>query len=135
MRPGNPEILTCHNFWCDFKTLEKIEECPKCGRIMLSAQTFKMLGWLLVFLGGILAAVGGGAILLLNLSERSISRGMMGKITVYGVLGLLLAVGLSMAAAGLNQAIDGQRNRQFIYVMIGLLVILFVAGNIVTWIT
>ena len=102
---------------------------------MLSAQTFKMLGWLLVFLGGILAAVGGGAILLLNLSERSISRGMMGKITVYGVLGLLLAVGLSMAAAGLNQAIDGQRNRQFIYVMIGLLVILFVAGNIVTWIT
>lgn len=105
------ETLTCHNFWCNYKTNEPLSSCPKCGRPLLTSQTFRLLGWLLMIPGAILAIA--GALLLILAVPRFVG-GMGVKLLVYGTFSLLLAVGLTFMAAGLRQASSGNRSQSLV---------------------
>lgn len=113
------ETLTCHNYWCNYKTNEPLSNCPKCGRQLLTSQTFRFLGWLLMIPGAILAIV--GALLLILAAPRLVG-GMGVKLLVYGIFSLLLLVGLTFMAAGVRQASSGKRSQSLMTLVIVLLI-------------
>ncbi|HEV2762456.1 MAG TPA: hypothetical protein VGV38_05615 [Pyrinomonadaceae bacterium] len=131
--PVTREPRTCHNYWCDYETSEPITRCPKCGRALHTEAQFRQLGWLLVALGGLLAsamaAVMAGAAYLFSkagqpgwtLPEVS---GPWPQVVVFGVTGLVLALGLAFAAAGYTQARTGRRNRPVMNIAIAIVVVL-----------
>jgi len=111
--------LTCHNYWCNYKTNEPLSSCPKCGRPLLTSQTFRLLGWLLIVPGAVLAIAGA---LLLILAAPKLVGGMGVKLLVYAIFGLLLAVGLTFMAAGFRQALSGNRSQSLIAFVLILLI-------------
>jgi hypothetical protein len=113
------ETLTCHNYWCSYRTNESLTNCPKCGRPLLTSQTFRFLGRILTILGAILTIA--GALLLILAAPRLVG-GMGVKLFVYGVFGLLLLVGLTFTAAGIRQALSGKRSQSLMTLVIVLLV-------------
>ena len=113
------ETLTCHNYWCNYKTNEPLSNCPKCGRPLLTTQTFRLLGWLFIVPGAFLAITGA---LLLILAAPKLVAGMGVKLFVYGIFGLLLAVGLTIMAAGFRQALSGNRSQSLIAFVLILLI-------------
>src|SRR5260370_42456574 len=42
---------------CNFETAEPSAHCPQCGRRLVSSRKVRMLGWLLVGLGGFLVVM------------------------------------------------------------------------------
>jgi hypothetical protein len=120
------ETLTCHNYWCNYKTDEPLAACPKCGRPLITAQTFRLLGFVLVFLGGLLAIV--GASLMIFAAPRLVG-GMGIKLFVFSIFGFLFAVGLAIAASGFWQIFFGERSQSLGSVVIVLLIaLLLIAG-------
>ena len=117
------ETRTCHNFWCNYSTNEPLDDCPKCGRQMLTRDAFKGLGVLLAIIGFILG--GGGAALLFFVAPkiRPDARTAI-RIVIWGIFGALLAGGLAILGAGITQAITGRRNQTLISVF---LVVIFLA--------
>jgi hypothetical protein len=113
------KTLTCHNYWCNYRTNEPLSNCPKCGRPLLTSRTFRILGWLLMIPGAMLAIVGA---LLLILAAPRVVGGMGVKLLVYGAFGLLLLVGLTFAAAGARQASSGRRSQSLMTLVIVLLI-------------
>jgi hypothetical protein len=120
-RSGHAGARTCHNYWCNFTTVEALTRCPKCGRPLLSVQVFRLLGLALVFIGGVLAAA--GALLLILVAPRLIG-GTGVKLLIWGLFGMLLAVGLSFMTAGVLQVIFGKRSQQLMTYVIVLLIAL-----------
>jgi hypothetical protein len=125
-QPASYEIRTCHNYWCNYSTNQPLPRCPKCNRALLTAHTFRRLGLALIFIGGILAATGA---LLLIFAAPKLLGGMGVKLFVWSIFALLLAIGLTIMAAGSWQALFGRRNQSLITFMLVLLItILLVAA-------
>ncbi len=121
------ESRTCHSFWCNYTTTEPLTKCPKCGQRLLTADSFRLLGLLLIFLGAILALAGG---LLLIFLMPILLGGIGIKIFVGAVFSFLLASGLAMMAAGFWQGAFGKRSQSLIKILIVLLVALFAIAAI-----
>lgn len=123
-------IRTCHNYWCNFTTREPLKKCPKCARPLLTAQTFRILGFVQAFLGGILA-VGAVGLTILVAPKLSTVKGGTGTIIfILGIFGLLLAVGLTFFSAGIWQAFFGRRNQSLITFVLALLIALALVATI-----
>ena len=138
--PVTREPRTCHNYWCDYETSEPITRCPKCGRALHTEAQFRALGWVLVVLGGgiasVMLAVMAGAAYLFSTAGRPDARlpevtAPWPKLIVFGVTGLVLALGLAFAAAGFSQARTGRRNRPVMNFAIAIVVLLFILYAVV----
>lgn len=118
-QPLLSETRTCHNYWCNYETNQSLSRCPKCGRPLLTAQTYRLLGLALVVLGGILAIAGAS---LLILVAPKVLGGIEVKLLIWGIFGFLLAVGLSIMMAGIWQAWFGKRSQSLVTIVIALLI-------------
>lgn len=113
------ETRTCHNYWCNYTTDQPLSHCPKCRRPLLTAQTYKLLGLALVLLGGLLAIAGAS---LLIFAAPKLVGGIGVKLFVWGVFGLLLAIGLTFVTAGLWQILFGKRSQSLMTIAIALII-------------
>jgi len=120
----------CHRPASDFDA-----RCTRCGGVLRTKTTIRVLGGVLVFLGGFIAAMMAFVALFVYgmLAKNGASR-FNGSETellfVVGIIGLTFVVGLSFALAGVWQIIFGRRNTVIVWVSIGLVVVLFVVGRI-----
>jgi hypothetical protein len=125
--PG--ETRTCHNYWCNYKTDRPLSRCPECGRPLLNAQTYRILGWVLVFIGLLLSIA--GASLLIFAAPKFV--GELGvKLFVWGVFGFLLAVGLTTMTAGFWQALLGERSQSLMKIVVALVIAIMLIVTIGT---
>jgi hypothetical protein len=123
-RAAGGESRTCHNYWCNYTTNESLTRCPKCGRHLITPQTFKLLGWALLFLGGLLALGAVSLTILVAPGLAGVRGGTSGRLFILGVFGFLLAVGLTFMAGGLWQVLSGKRSQSLTTFAIALLIAL-----------
>lgn len=124
----------CHNPNCSFQTHEPLHHCPKCGRPIWTTNQFRAISAVLIFCGLFFIVFGGGLIYALapidnNSSRTRFTGSEARKIFILGIIGVILAFGLSVLAAGLWQVIFGRANRRLIYILLSfLLVLLTIVG-------
>jgi MFS family permease len=111
------------------------KKCVRCGGVVRTKATIRILGVVLVFLGGFISALMAfigmfiyGALMQSNGSRFNGSENEL--LLVVGIIGLTFVVGISFALAGLWQIIFGRRNTIIVWVSIGLVIVLFVVGRI-----
>lgn len=116
------------------------KKCQRCGSVVRTKATIRILGGLLVFLGGFISAMMAfvGLFVFGSLAQTPASR-FNGSETellfVVGIISLTFIVGVSFAFAGLWQIIFGRRNTVIVWVSIGLVIVLFVIGRIFVMMT
>jgi len=121
------EIKICHNPNCGYQTDESLAQCPKCSRPLLTAFQFRLVSSVLIFCGLLLTAGAVALIMLVASYEISEVKGGAATVTfIYGLLGLILALGLSVLAAGSWQVIFGRANARLVYILLTVLLLLLV---------
>ena len=132
VRINSPRSLTapkiCHNPNCSFQTHEPLSKCRKCGRPIWTTNQFRLISSLLIFCGLFFITLGGGLIYAVaridnNSSRTRFTGSEAQKIFILGIFGVMVAVGLSILAAGLWQVIAGRANRRLIYVLLTLFMV------------
>lgn len=122
---------------CGAETNEPLGHCPRCGRRLHKTSTIRGIGWLLVVLGGGLAAFMAWLTLTIRrIVEHSGEPGATTRFTgdasdarlIYAIFGLVLALSLTFVAAGVWQIIYGRRNKKFIFVALILAAVLYAFG-------
>ena len=114
------------------------KRCQRCGGVVRTKATIRILGGVLVFLGGFISVMMVfvalfmyGALMQANGSRFNGSESEL--MFAVGIIGLTFVVGISFALAGLWQIIFGRRNTFIVWVSIGLVIVLFVIGRIFVW--
>jgi hypothetical protein len=104
---------------------------------MRKTSTIRALGWLLVVLGGSLAAFMAWLALFVNrLIAQTDEPGAKARFTgdasdavfIYGIFGLVLALGLAFIVGGVWQIIYGRRNKSVVFVVLVLVALLYWLG-------
>jgi hypothetical protein len=120
----------CHHPAGDFD-----KRCQRCGGVVRTKATIRILGGVLVALGcfvssimALVAVYAYGAVMGMN--GRSFSGTKTDLMFAAGIIGLTFVVGVSFALAGLWQIIFGRRNTFIVWISIGLAIALFVIGQI-----
>ena len=113
------EVAPRKCFSCGFETTSAIRRCPQCNRGLRTVQQVRVTGMALVIIGAGLSA--GMAYLTLVIANimRERDRGLTTAFTgtpheagmIFGILGLVLVIGLTSMSAGLWQVIFGRSNR------------------------
>lgn len=119
-KPSVRKLYTCHKFNCDFETFEPRNKCPKCGFPVYDEQTFRFLGILLCFLGGILTLGGSSLIIFVAPLLRA---NFGATILAYGLFAMLTLMGLATLTGGIKQALTGVKSSSFMTVFVILLVV------------
>lgn len=126
------ELLRCHNFACSCETYEPEKICPMCGRNMLGSQAFRILGGILIFLGILLAGIGGS---LLYFLIPKLPKNDDGRSTVaIAIFVALLAAGLIVITAGVSQTLSGKKNRGLLTAMVVAFGVLLFFAAVARWI-
>ena len=105
---------------CEFETQEKIIQCPRCGRRLISPTVLRTLGGIQLALG--LTLVVGMGILTFNLAPSLLQPGKLDEgmrfsgtrdtgLLILGLFGLVMAFGFTSTVSGLWQIITGRRNK------------------------
>ena len=125
---------------CDFETSEVLAKCPNCGRKLQSAKKVRILGWVLVLLGSVLAIfMGGLGIILAGIIAGTGEPGATTRFTggpevilfTAAVFGLVILFGLVSIAAGAWQIRYGKPNSTLRIMMFVVAVLLFLIGSTV----
>ena len=97
---------------CRFRPRQWVNDCPQCGGVIESPQRVRTMGWVAVVLGVLLSV--GMAALMVVVGGLFRGPGFTGDASmvafVYGVLGLILLLGIASAATGTWQVRRGTRN-------------------------
>lgn len=117
------ELRICRNSECGYQTFELIWTCPKCRRVVLSANEFRIISSLFIPVGGVILLGGIGLIISLILRNSPSTGGQSVLILLYLIFGAISAFGLSLTSWGLWGAIYGKSNNLLL-----LLVLLFFIG-------
>ena len=134
------KTLSCPK--CDFETVESLAKCPNCGRKLQSKKKVRILGWVLVLLGGFLVIfMGGLGIMIAGLIAASGQPGNSTKFTggpedvlfIAAIFGLVISFGLASMAGGAWQIWYGKPNRILMVVMFVLAGLLWVIGSAVKY--
>ena len=105
---------------CNFETTEPFAHCPKCGRRMLSSGRVRMLGWLLVVLGGFLVVMMGAITALVAVNSSHFTGTAIQAMFMYLLFAVIIAFGLLSLAAGAWQIKYGKRNKTIMFIGMGL---------------
>ena len=139
-----PELLNIKNikkrscFKCGYEAYTAEKKCPQCGRPLKTILQIRVIGGILVFLGGFLILfMGGISLFVLNIVSQGGKPGGGSHFTgsrndlilIFGVFGAVIFFGFVALLAGLWQLILGRRNKVFIWLILGL-GFLFVIGAI-----
>jgi sterol desaturase/sphingolipid hydroxylase (fatty acid hydroxylase superfamily) len=134
----DPNQRFCYK--CHYPANASDAKCPRCGGPLKTKGSIRMLGGVLVFLGGFISVLMIGVMLLMfgifSQTPASKIKGEEAKVLwAIGVVALTFGVGVSFAIAGLWQMIFGKRNKWIVWISIALVVFLLIAGRIFTNIT
>lgn len=125
---NSPSGLTapriCHNPNCSFQTHEPIHKCLKCGRPIWTSNQFRLISSVLIFCGLFFIILGGGLIYAVAQVDNNSSKGSEAqKLFILGIFGVMVAIGLSVLAAGLWQVVFARANRRLIYILLTLFMV------------
>jgi len=121
---------------CRYEGITPDKQCPRCGGTLYTQAKVRFLGVILIFLGGFIAAMMAGII---YFAYNVVSGNAKGQrfdgtetqmLFIFGILGLVFAVGVAFAIAGIWQVIFGRRNMIIIWISLALVVITFAVGGI-----
>ncbi len=111
------ESLTCVN--CDYQGDSPVTQCPQCGGIMRSADSFRRRGWA-VFIIGLLLTIFMGVLIIKEVDNvyhagepgaKVRYTGGTGMIVfMFGILGLFLSFGIASIANGIWLILYGKPN-------------------------
>lgn len=132
---SNPNQRFCYK--CHYPASPADVRCPRCGGMLKTKANIRMLGGLLVFIGGLIAVIMIGVLLLMlgifSQTPASKIKGEEGKaLLAVGIILMTLGVGVSFMIAGAWQIIFGRRNGWIVWIAVGLVVILLIVGRIFT---
>jgi hypothetical protein len=120
---------------CKYETPEMTNKCPQCGRPIRTSKQVRRLGWVLVIIGGFLTVfMAGLTVLILGImtnptqSSTHFTGTQEDALFMFGVFGLVGAIGLSSMAGGVWQIWYGKRNKVVGYVVLGLALVFLVIG-------
>jgi hypothetical protein len=129
----NSQTRFCYK--CHYPAGAFDKKCPRCGGVVRTKATIRILGGVGVFLGGFISVMMAfiamfmyGALTQANGSRFNGSENEL--MFVVGIIGLTFVVGVSFALAGLWQIIFGRRNKFIVWISVGLVIVLFVIGRI-----
>lgn len=128
---GARKSYTCHKFDCDYTTFEKLPKCPECGFPLYDADTFKIFGVLLALIGLFFTAIGVGLTILLSLRT---GRDPQMKYLIYGLVAVLILMGLALLTGGIKQTVTGLKSSSFIGIFLVLLVIVGVIVAVIRFV-
>ena len=129
----NPDQRFCYK--CHYPAAAQAVNCSRCGsRALKTRKSIRILGGVLVFLGGIIAAMMAGVMVLMlgifSQTPASRLRGDEDKVMLaVGIIGLTFAVGVAFMAAGVWQIIFGKRNALIVWIALIMVGILLVVGR------
>lgn len=115
------DVRVCYG--CDFETVEALSKCPQCGGHLRRMRTVRRLGWLSVGLGSFLVAfMGAITVVVVRIVARSDQPGATTTfagdsgdlLLIYGVFGVVIAIGLASIAGGVWQIKYGRPNRKLV---------------------
>jgi hypothetical protein len=130
----NSETRFCYKCHRPAGSFDK--SCAHCGAVVRTKATIRMLGGVMVFLGGFISALMAfvGTFLYSQLTREGGAvyfHGTDGELLlVVGIIALTFVVGVSFALAGLSQMIFGRRNSFIVWVSISLVIALLIIGKI-----
>ena len=134
------KTLSCPK--CDFETAESLAKCPNCGRSLQSVKKVRILGWLLVLLGGgLVIFMGGLGIILAGVIAGTGQPGNTTRFTggpedvlfIAAIFGLVISFGLASMAGGAWQIWYGKPNRIVMVVIFVVAGLLWVIGSAVRY--
>jgi hypothetical protein len=111
-------------------------KCQRCGcKALRTKATIRTLGGVLIFLGGFISALMAvvGVVfygVLAQADRRQVNASEGELLFAAGIIALTFAVGVAFAFAGVWQIIFGRRNGLIVWISIGLVIALLVAGKI-----
>lgn len=120
---GQAERRICHNPSCDYTTFEPLRKCPKCKRPIWTTVQFRLISSGLILCGLFFIALGGGLVYLFTFGR--FLGGETLRLILLAFSGIILALGLSVVAAGLWQVIFGRANMKIITTLLYLLCAFF----------
>ena len=128
--PDNKELRICRNSDCGYQTFQSISSCPKCRRLMLSANEFRIVSSLFVPIGGLILLGGFGLIISLILGKSPWSGSQSVLTFLYLIFGAISALGLSLTSWGLWGAIYGKSNDLLLLLTLLLFIGILLMGGI-----
>jgi hypothetical protein len=105
---------------CNFETTEPFTHCPQCGRRMLNSSKVRMLGWLLVCLGGFLVVMMAAITILIAVNFSHFTGTAIQATLMFVLFAVIIAFGLLSLAAGTWQIKHGKRNKTIMFIGMGL---------------
>lgn len=138
-----PNTMWRNCYKCGYEGHTDLHQCPNCRQRLRSAGEIRGLGVVLVLIGGFLVAVGGGLFVFLGFIFTQAGQPGSGVkmpdkadgvifLLIFGIFGLLIALGLTAMTAGAWQIFFGRRNKFLVYLFLGLVVAAFAVGSIAT---
>jgi ribosomal protein L40E len=132
----NPEQRFCYK--CHHPADISDVVCRRCGcRMLRTKKTIRVLGGVLVFLGGFISAMMAVVmVFMLGVFAKADAAKFRGEedkmLFAVGIVGLTFAVGVAFSIAGVLQIIFGRRNTIVVWISLGLVAVLLIAGKIFT---
>ncbi|HZH07890.1 MAG TPA: hypothetical protein VEY69_14560 [Lautropia sp.] len=107
------ESSTCYAPLCGYSVAAHIDNCPECGRKMVSARSVRRRGLVMLASGGFVSAlVGAIAFMLAPMFASDSFTGTAEQArTIIQLFWLLILFGAAGAGAGAWQYVTGRRNR------------------------
>jgi hypothetical protein len=135
--PG--ELRICYK--CDFETREAADRCPRCRhKRMLTTTGIRALGGVLVGIGLFLVLFMGAITVLVagivagsndpNATTR-FDGGTKELVIIFGLFALVIAFGLACVVGGALQLARARRSKVMVRIALGLVVAIFVVGQLI----
>lgn len=125
-------------FKCGYAAETAETTCPQCRRRLETATATRVRGVFLVFCGTFLIAIVGYiALWAANALDATSSVGpqftgtAQEKLLIFALFGCLFIFGCASLLAGLWQLVFGRRNRVFVWCIVGLAILVALAGGAV----
>lgn len=129
-------------FKCNWEGETAETACPRCGKLLRSKSTIRVLGGVLIFLGGFLTVVPAVlTVVVMNVIANSDKPGSTTKFTgsdtnmffMFAIFAVVFMFGLASLAAGFWQLIFGRRNKILVWIVLGLAALFLIAAYAVRW--